>query len=206
MQPYDLTEKVLSTKTVFEGKIIRVETWHVGLPDGKQADREIVLHRGAAAIVALDEQNRVAMVRQHRVAINEITWEIPAGKLDFAQEDPLLCAKRELEEETGLRAGQWTRLAQVVTTPGFCTERIAIYLAQGLSEHAAHTDSDEFVEVSMVPLQEAVQRIMDGEIYDAKTCLGLLMAWRRQADQKVLPLGAALMEQVIPQYRRMEQP
>ena len=174
-------------ETIYDGKIIRVEKWRVSLPDGREAAREVVIHKGAAAIVPVDAQGMVTLVRQHRVALDTFTWEIPAGKLDSVSEDPLDCAKRELEEETGLRAANWCRLSHVITTPGFCTEQISIYLATELSQHEAHADQDEFLRLQKMPLDEAVNRVMAGEFRDAKTCLGLLMAARVLADQPRLP-------------------
>lgn len=174
-------------ETIYDGKIIRVEKWRVSLPDGREAAREVVIHKGAAAIVPVDAQGMVTLVRQHRVALDTFTWEIPAGKLDSVSEDPLDCAKRELEEETGLRAANWRRLSHVITTPGFCTEQISIYLATELSQYEAHADQDEFLRLQKMPLDEAVNRVMAGEFRDAKTCLGLLMAARVLADQPRLP-------------------
>ena len=174
-------------ETIYDGKIIRVEKWRVSLPDGREAAREVVIHKGAAAIVPVDAQGMVTLVRQHRVALDTFTWEIPAGKLDSVSEDPLDCAKRELEEETGLRAANWRRLSHVITTPGFCTEQISIYLATELSQHEAHADQDEFLRLQKMPLDEAVNRVTAGEFRDAKTCLGLLMAARVLADQPRLP-------------------
>ena len=174
-------------ETIYDGKIIRVEKWRVSLPDGREAAREVVIHKGAAAIVPVDAQGMVTLVRQHRVALDTFTWEIPAGKLDSVSEDPLDCAKRELEEETGLRAANWRRLSHVITTPGFCTEQISIYLATELSQHEAHADQDEFLRLQKMPLDEAVNRVMAGKFRDAKTCLGLLMAARVLADQPRLP-------------------
>ncbi len=186
-------------ETIYDGKIIRVEKWRVSLPDGREAAREVVIHKGAAAIVPVDAQGMVTLVRQHRVALDTFTWEIPAGKLDSVSEDPLDCAKRELEEETGLRAANWRRLSHVITTPGFCTEQISIYLATELSQHEAHADQDEFLRLQKMPLDEAVNRVMAGEFRDAKTCLGLLMAARVLADQPRLPRWG----DGIPPNRRM---
>lgn len=168
-------ETVLSGETLFEGAIMTVEKWRVKLPDGREADREIVLHKGAAAVVPVDAQGYVTLVRQHRVAIDEMMLEIPAGKLDYAGEDPFICAQRELEEETGLVAAKWQKLAHVVTTPGFCTERIALYLATELRQTTAHPDADEFLNVLRMPLTDAIAMVNQGKITDAKTCLGLLM-------------------------------
>lgn len=186
MNKPDLRETFVSAKTEFEGKIITVEQWMVRLPDGRLANREIVKHNGAACVVPLDSQNMVTLVQQHRVAIDRMTLEVPAGKLDHPGEDPFLCAQRELEEETGLQAAKWKKLAHVVTTPGFCTERIAVYLATELTQAAAHADEDEFLNIVKMPLQEAVFLVESGQIEDAKTCLALLLAQQHTNKQPYL--------------------
>ncbi len=173
-----LRETPVSRERIFDGKVIDVEKWTVRLPDGALAPREIVLHRGAAAVVAVDDAGFVTLVRQHRVAVGGVTLEIPAGKLDAPGEDPLVCAKRELEEETGLRAQRWQPLTVLLTTPGFSSERIALYLATGLSAAKAHPDEDEFLDVVRMPLGEAIDRVMRGELCDGKSAVGLLMAGR----------------------------
>ena len=178
MQDQNLKETFLSSEEIFDGKIIHVEKWQVRLPDGKTAPREIVLHPGAAAVIPVDGDGMVTLVRQHRVAIDKTTYEIPAGKLDKKGEDPFLAAQRELEEETGLRAENWQLLTTLATTPGFCNERIAIYLATGLTQHEQHTDEDEFLNLVKMPLTEAVAHCMNGHFTDGKTIVGLLMAER----------------------------
>ncbi|MBQ7454982.1 MAG: NUDIX hydrolase [Clostridia bacterium] len=185
-----LEEVFLSSEQVFHGCLIDVEHWQVRLPDGQQALREVVLHRGAAAIVPLDDAGNVTLVRQHRIAAGRFTWEIPAGKLDHVGEDMLDCARRELEEETGLRAANFRLLTVLDTTPGFCNERIGIYLATGLSQHAMHTDADEFLNVAAFPLSEAVRRVMAGEIRDSKTAVGLLMAWQLRNGEAAAPFDS----------------
>lgn len=168
-----------SQETLFHGILIDVSHMQVRLPNGETALREIVHHMGAAAIVPVDEEENVYLVRQHRVVMDLMTLEIPAGKLDYAGEDPLHCAIRELEEETGLRAEHMDMMSHVLTTPGFCTETIGLFLATGLSQHSSHPDPDEFLHVEKMPLRQAVSRVMSGEFRDAKTALGLLMAWQR---------------------------
>ena len=153
-------------------------------PNGRSATREIVVHKGAAAVVPVYPGGTTLLVRQHRVAVDRVTLEIPAGKLDSVSEDPLDCAVRELEEETGLRAGRMTLLTSLLTTPGFCTEKIAIYLAQDLTQGQTHPDEDEFLDLVRIPLEEAVARIMRGEIRDSKTICGLLMAKEALAAQQ----------------------
>ena len=182
-----LEEKVFFSEEVFHGCLINVEHWQVHLPDGRQAMREVVKHRGAAAVVPLDEAGNVTLVRQHRVAVGRFTWEIPAGKLDSADEDMLTAARRELEEETGLHAENYQLLTILDTTPGFCNEQIGIYLATGLSQHAMHTDDDEFLHVASFPLHEAIRKVMEGEIHDSKTIVGLMMAWQLHHAENAAP-------------------
>ena len=182
-----LEEVFLSSQEVFHGALINVEHWQVRLPSGQNALREIVRHRGAAAVVPLDENGQVTLVRQHRIAVGRFTWEIPAGKLDHAGEDMLDCARRELEEETGLNAESYRLLTVLDTTPGFCNEQIGIYLATGLSQHQMHTDPDEFLQVRSFPLSEAIAMVMSGEIHDSKTIVGLLMAAQQSAQPTAAP-------------------
>ncbi|MDR3051090.1 MAG: NUDIX hydrolase [Oscillospiraceae bacterium] len=178
MDTENLREEVLSRQLRFHGAIIDVAHWQVRLPDGSAALREVVLHPGAAAVVPVDAAGMVTLVRQHRVVLDEVTLEIPAGKLDAPGEDPLACARRELSEETGLTAAHWRHLMTITTTPGFCTERVALYLATGLQAGAAHLDEGEFLRVERMPLDEAVALVMAGRVPDGKTALGLLMASR----------------------------
>ena len=181
-----LREIPFEKETIFEGHILHVEKWQVTCPNGHSAPREIVVHKGAAAVVPVYEDGATLLVRQHRVSVDRVTLEIPAGKLDHADEDPMDCAVRELEEETGLKAETMTLLTSVLTTPGFCTEKIAIYLAQGLSQGKTHPDEDEFLDLVRLPLDEAVDMVMRGDIRDGKTICGLLMAReviKRQKEQ-----------------------
>ncbi len=184
-----LRETFLSKDEIYPGKIIRVETWQVALPNGGTALREIVRHNGASAIVPVDGAGMVTMVRQHRVAIDKCTWEIPAGKLDSPNEDPFDAAKRELEEETGLQAEHWQKLTSMYTTPGFCNERITIYLATGLSQHPAHPDEDEFLRIKKIPLDDAIAQCVSGEIQDGKTLVGLLLARQALAARDMPMMG-----------------
>ena len=171
-----LREIPFSSETIYDGRILRVQRWQVTCPNGRAASREIVLHNGAAAVVPVFDDGTTLLVRQHRVAVDRVTLEIPAGKLDSADEDPALCAVRELAEETGLRAGSMRHMNTILTTPGFCTEKIAIYLAQQLTQGETSPDEDEFLGLVRMPLDEAVELVMRGEIHDSKTICGLLMA------------------------------
>jgi len=168
--------ETLERKTIFEGKVVRLYLDQVRLPNGAEAEREVVLHRGAVAMVALDDEDRVFLVRQYRHAPGKDLVEIPAGKLG-EKEDPLACARRELKEEIGCGADTWTRLASFYTSPGFSDERLHLYLARGLHSGTADPDEDEFLEIMHVPLAEALSMVARGEIEDSKTIAGLALAW-----------------------------
>lgn len=169
-----LEERVLSKELIYDGAVVHLEKWRVTLPDGKAVSREVILHPGAAAVVAINDNKEIYLVRQYRTPIGRVTTEIPAGKLDQG-EDPLACAKRELSEETGLEAVQWQKLTALETTVGFCNECIHIYLATGLKQFASHTDEGEFLSVTRMPLADAVSRVTAGEFQDGKTALGILL-------------------------------
>lgn len=175
----DLREIPQSEETVYNGLIIHVNQMQVTLPNGNPAKREIVYHNGGAAVIPIDENENIYMVRQHRVAVDEMTLEIPAGKLEYRGADFRDAAIRELEEETGLRAENVELLTSAFPTPGYCNEILGIYMATGLSQHEDHPDPDEFLHVEKLPLKEAVDRVMTGEFRDAKTVIGILMAWYR---------------------------
>ena len=183
MKDSELRETPLTREKIFEGQILNVEKWTVALPNGETAGREIVLHRGASAIVPVDEEGNVYLVRQYRAPLGEILTEIPAGKLDYAGEDFLKAAKRELKEETGFTAEKWTELTRLVTTPGFTNETIAVYLAQGLTRGETDLDEDEFIEPVKLPLNEAIRQVKSGALRDGKTIVGLLLAERALAGE-----------------------
>lgn len=171
-----IEEKILSEERVFEGKLVKVGLMQVTLPDGKPALREAVRHMGASAIVAVDDENNVILVRQFRSPIARVLMEIPAGKLDFKGEDRLLAAQRELREETGMVAKNWVHLTDAVSAPGFCDEVISIYLATGLTAGEDEPDEDEFLNVVKIPMQDLLEMAKRGEITDSKTLIGLLLA------------------------------
>lgn len=169
-----MQERKLSSEMKFDGKLIKV-TYDIADVNGKEAWREVVHHPGASAVVAIDENNRIIMEKQFRYALNDYLLEIPAGKLD-AGEDPLVCAKRELEEETGIVASEWISLGTIATSPGFCNEVIHLYVAKGLSKGEIHWDEDEYVEVERYTFDELLQCINDEKIKDSKTLSALLLA------------------------------
>lgn len=169
----NLMEKTIRRSTAFQGCLLRLDVDQVELPDGNTAPREYIRHPGGVGVVALTEQNEVLLVRQYRYPYGEILTEIPAGKRDPGEE-PLVTGMRELEEETGYRAANYTPLGTLYPTPGCCDEVVYLYLATGLTAADAHPDEDEFLEVERCPLDEMVARVMAGEITDAKTQIGIL--------------------------------
>lgn len=170
----DLAEHVLTEEVAWEGKIFSVDRLRVGLPDGREAIRDVVRHRGAVAVVALTDDGCICLVRQYRTALGRVTVEIPAGKLDPG-EDPLVCARRELLEETGMEAEQMAYLTTIASSDGFCDELIHIYMATGLTFTRSNPDADEFINVDLVELSELVDTVLDGRIEDAKTVVGALI-------------------------------
>lgn len=169
----DLTEQTISSKTVYQGRIIQVLEDQARLPDGKTAGREVVLHPGGVAILALDGDGQVALVRQYRYPLHRLLLELPAGKLDEG-EDHRPAALRELSEETGLEAGELTYLGYIYVSPGFCDEALHMYLARDLTRSEQHPDEDEFLDVVTLPFDALVEQVMSGEITDAKTVATVL--------------------------------
>ena len=169
-----MREHKLSSEVKFDGKLIKV-TYDIADVNGKEAWREVVHHPGASAVVAIDEDNRIIMEKQFRYALEDYLLEIPAGKLD-AGEDPLVCAKRELEEETGIIASEWISLGTIATSPGFCNEVIHLYVAKGLSKGEIHWDEDEYVEIERYTFDELLQCINEEKVKDSKTLSALLLA------------------------------
>jgi ADP-ribose pyrophosphatase len=168
-------ERVVATQRIHEGRICNLREDTVELADGRTALREIVEHAPVVAIVPLDENGEVILVRQYRLAAEEALLEVPAGLVDEG-EDPEAAAQRELQEETGYRAANLRRLGGFFVSPGFCTEFIHIYLATGLSESPLDGDEDEDIVVERMPLAEAVRLVQTGAIKDAKSVAGILLA------------------------------
>ena len=168
--PMDLTEVKLRRKDVFEGKIMTVHVDDVRLPNGEEATREVVDHVDGAAVLALDEANRVLVVRQYRYVFGKVLDELPAGKLDPG-EDPVTGALRELKEETGAEPETFLPLGKLLPAPGCYGETLHLFLAKGLKFSQQQLDPDEFLNVERVPFDEMVHRCVNGEIDDAKTVL-----------------------------------
>jgi 8-oxo-dGTP pyrophosphatase MutT (NUDIX family) len=164
--------------TVFSGRVITVSKEKVLLPNGNLADYEIVHHPGGAAVVAVDEDQRVCLLHQFRPAAGGWVWELPAGRLEPG-EPPALTARRELVEEAGREAAQWQDLGPMLSSPGVFDERIHLYLAQGLTAVPEQHEPHEVLEVHWVDLTTALDRAMNGELVDSKTIVGLLRAAAR---------------------------
>ena len=175
----DLSEQFVSGEEIFRGGILRLRRDVVRLPDGSQAVREYVRHPGAVAIVALTGEGGVVLERQHRYPLGRDFIELPAGKLE-PDEAHLETAQRELLEETGYAAAEWTRLGLVHNAIGYSDESIELWLASGLEKRAANLDAGEFLEVFTLPFEEALAMAADGRISDVKTIIGLFWANRRR--------------------------
>jgi ADP-ribose pyrophosphatase len=188
--------RVLDSETVFEGGVITLRRDTVAMPDGGTGVREVVAHPGAVAVVAVDDAERVVLLRQYRHPVGAHLWELPAGLRDADGEPPLETAKRELAEEARLAADRWSLLTTTYSSPGFCDELVLVYLAEGLSEAdhpegftAEHEELDLTVE--RVPLAEAVQRVFDGDIRNAAAVVGLLAAAQARATKpRLRPVDA----------------
>lgn len=180
MKDKHLQEPTVASRTIFEGKIISLRVDTIKLPNGKEATREIVRHPGAVAILAITQEDRVLLVRQFRKACERTLVEIPAGKLEPG-EDPAECAKRELLEETGYRAGEWRLLHSMYTSPGFADEIVHLYLATGLTKGEQQPDEDEFLDLLEADAAEAERLLADNEVADAKTITALYWWMKERA-------------------------
>ena len=169
----DFQEKKLSSKVVYEGKVITVERDDVELATGKKSFREVARHPGGVVILALKDSETILLVKQFRYPIMTADLELPAGKLERG-EDPDLAAKRELEEETGYRAKNWSSLGYIYTTPGFCDEKLYLYKAENLEFVGEHPDEGEIIKALEISKTELMQKIKIGEINDAKTICAIL--------------------------------
>jgi len=164
-----------NVRSVFSGRVIVVNVETVRLPNGHVTDLEIIHHPGGAAIVAVDSDRRVCLIRQYRHAAGGWLWELPAGKLE-PNEPPLETARRELAEETGTSAHNWRSLGPYMSSPGVFTETVHLFLAQNLDSGKLAHEAAELIEVHWIDLEEACARALDGSISDGKTALGLLRA------------------------------
>lgn len=168
-----VSERVVSSREIYRGRIVRLRVDDVVLPSGRHTTREIVEHPGAVVIVAPDDRKRVAMVRQYRAAVGRNLLELPAGTRE-PNEDAENCARRELAEEMGMAAARWVNLGGFFSAPGFCNEYLTLFLATGLSEAAGQPEADESIRREWIDLANIPGMIASGEICDAKSIAGLL--------------------------------
>ena len=170
-------EKTKKENLIFDGKVLHVYCDDVICPNGNEATREYAKHLGAVCVVPLTAENEVICVKQYRYAHHRMFLEIPAGKLDYVGEDRREAALRELREETGAICETLTHIGDIVPSPAILTERISMYLAEGLTFGETEYDEDEFIEIVRIPLEKLVEMIVNGEIEDAKTQSAILKVW-----------------------------
>ena len=171
-------EELVKREYIYRGRILNLRLDTVRVPNGDEALREVVEHPGAVVIVALDAQDHVLLVRQYRHAAGQELLELPAGTLE-KNESPVAAAPRELQEETGYTAQRWEALASFYSSPGIMTEEMHVYLARDLTAGASHPDDDEDLQLERLPLAEVLARVARGEIKDAKSIAGLLLAGQK---------------------------
>lgn len=190
MRDEHLIETCAASKLVFDGKILHVFVDDINLPNGERGFREYIKHIGAVAVLPLTDDGKVICVRQYRYAVEQVTTEIPAGKLDRPDEDPIEAALRELREETGARCKSLIYLGTYLASPAILDEKINLYLARDLDFGETDPDDDEFIDMVQIPLAEMIDRVMAGEILDGKTQLAVLKVnelLRREEAEKETP-------------------
>lgn len=171
----EFEEKTIKREPVYKGQIVELVVDDVQLPSGELAKRELIFHSGAVAVIAVTTDQKIVLVKQYRKPLEKVILEIPAGKIEEADQDPLKTAKRELEEETAYQAEHFDFLMEFSTSPGFANEIIYLYRAAGLIkvDNPLPQDDDELIELHYLTLAEAKEAISQGEIYDAKTILAI---------------------------------
>jgi 8-oxo-dGTP pyrophosphatase MutT (NUDIX family) len=162
----------MERKEIFKGRVIQLGLETIQFEDKPPFELEIVRHPGGAAVVAIDDQNKVCLIRQYRHAVGGWIWEIPAGKLE-PNEPPHITAERELEEEVGLKAQTWYDLGSMYSSPGFCSEEVYLYLAKNLTQVATNQETHEYIEIHWMNFEQALQLIQDNTIRDAKSVIAL---------------------------------
>lgn len=176
MDNNNLIETQVSSKDIFKGFILDVKVDEIKQPDGNIGRRELIRHIGAVCVVPITDDRKVILENQYRYPIAQVVQEIPAGKLDAADEDRLEAAKRELREETGYTADEWIDMGLYYPAPAYSDEKITMYLAKGLHKGKNDLDEDEFIEVIEMPIEQVIEKIMSGEITDGKTQVAVLKA------------------------------
>ena len=180
----ELEEKKISSEEIYKGKILHLVKDEVLLPNGKRSHREYCRHIGAVCVIPLLDDGRVLMERQYRYAAGRVLLEIPAGKLETKDEEPLLAAARELREETGAVAGKYTYLGKMLGSPAILSEQVYMYLAEQLSFENTSPDDDEFIEIEKIPLEQLYEMVMSGEIEDSKTQIAVLKTRQLRENKK----------------------
>ena len=189
---------VVSSAELLRGRMVTVRTDKVRFPDNQLAEREVVVHQGAVAVLTLDDAGRLLMIRQYRHPVAHLLWEIPAGLRDVAGESPWATAQRELAEEAGYRAGDWRLLADYYSSPGFSTERLRIFLARD-PEPIPEAERDFVPEheeaqllLSWVPLDDAVRKVFAGDLHNGPAALAIMAAYaaRSQGFDRLRPADA----------------
>jgi len=170
--------KQIASRALQQGRVVTFCSDRLRFANGQEYDVDMIRHPGASAIVALDAQRRVCLVRQYRHGVEDFLWEIPAGKLDKG-EPPQTAAIRELAEEAGVTAGHWESLGEFLPAPGLITERVHLFLAMRLTKGDASPESDEELELQWLPLEEAMRMVIDGRLNDGKTAMALIRAHGR---------------------------
>ena len=173
----EFTEKTLSTKRVYNGKVVFVDYDDIETSDGHKSFREVIRHPGGVVIVAEKDENTILLVKQYRYPLKDVSLELPAGKLEYG-ENPDEAAKRELEEETGYVAKTWKSLGYIFTTPGICDEKLYLYYAKDLTFTKPNPDEGEILEEFEYKIEDVFKLIKNGELNDSKTLCALLRAYK----------------------------
>ena len=179
---------VVSSTELVRSKLVTVRADQVRMPDNHVAERDVVLHPGAVAILALDAADRILMIRQYRHPVGRLLWEIPAGLRDVAGEDPWVTAQRELAEEAGFLARDWRLLADYYSSPGYSTERLRVFLARDLEpvppaeRHFVPRDEEAYLLVDWLPLDEAVRKVFAGELHNGPAALGIMAGYAARSE------------------------
>jgi ADP-ribose pyrophosphatase len=179
---------VVSSAELVRGRLVTVRTDKVRMPDNQVAERDVVIHPGAVAVLALDDAHQVLLIRQYRHPVGRLLWEIPAGLRDVAGEAPWATAQRELLEEAGYRARDWRVLVDYYTSPGFSTERLRIFLARDLEfvpvaeRHFEPEDEEADLVPAWLPLDEAVRKVFAGELHNGVAALGVMAGYAARSE------------------------